>query len=574
MTLIDLDASTAPASYVPGSVGNESGANDLGVAWWIAASLEESLRVRAPGLHASTPMVRQLAIRVGERVGLDADALGLLDLSVRVRDIGMLALSDNVVLATSPLSPGDWALVNRHPIFGAEMLERLAPIVAIAPTVRSHHERWDGDGYPDGHRGSAIPLASRVIAACDAFVAMAIDRPHRRGVGAEAALEQVSHERGAQFDPSVVDALVAALADASPQGERSRGRARSEGGERSKRSRVPAVSGRHDLTSAIAEFDVVPAFAPAYDRVLAAPENPDSAIREIVSAIESDTGLTVAVLRRAQDGANRRPIANIPDAVAALSLTEIREAVEPLPRAEFPWRTTELEVLMHRSRVHAQAVTRAAVRIARELGQGDDVVVPALLHDIGKLVLGRADSGYGSSVSMKDAAPERRVQQERRAYGLDHASLGGLLLNRWGLPSGLERMVAAHHSCEADGEEATYVRLADMVAHHVQGEAVDRKVMLRLASICGLSAATLRDLLFDLPHSGGSDRRRAEPCPLSNRETEILRHLAQGKLYKVIAADIGLSSSTVRSHLHNIYAKLSVADRAQAVLKATQMGWI
>jgi DNA-binding NarL/FixJ family response regulator len=157
---------------------------------------------------------------------------------------------------------------------------------------------------------------------------------------------------------------------------------------------------------------------------------------------------------------------------------------------------------------------------------------------------------------------------------LDHASLGGLLLNRWGLPSGLERMVAAHHSCEADGEEATYVRLADMVAHHVQGEAVDRKVMLRLASICGLSAATLRDLLFDLPHSGGSDRRRAEPCPLSNRETEILRHLAQGKLYKVIAADIGLSSSTVRSHLHNIYAKLSVADRAQAVLKATQMGWI
>ena len=119
---------------------------------------------------------------------------------------------------------------------------------------------------------------------------------------------------------------------------------------------MPAVSGRHDLTSAIAEFDVVPAFAPAYDRVLAAPENPDSAIREIVSAIESDTGLTVAVLRRAQDGANRRPIANIPDAVAALSLTEIREAVEPLPRAEFPWRTTELEVLMHRSRVHAQAV--------------------------------------------------------------------------------------------------------------------------------------------------------------------------------------------------------------------------
>jgi len=306
---------------------------------------------------------------------------------------------------------------------------------------------------------------------------------------------------------------------------------------------------------------------------MAATDQPDPAVREIVSAIESDTGLTVAVLRRAQDAGQRRPIASIPDAVAALTVTEIRDAVEPLPRAEFPWRTTQLEVLMHRSRVHAQAVTRAAVRLARELGKGDDIVVAALLHDIGKLVLGRADARYASA-ALEDVVPEQRVQEERRTYGLDHASLGGLLLSRWGLPSSLEDVVAAHHRSEADDEQATYVRLADMVVHHVQGEPIDRKVMLRLAGTCGLSAATLRDLLFDLPHSGGSDRRRAEPCPLSARETAVLRLLAQGKLYKVIAAEIGLSPSTVRTHLHNIYAKLMVADRAQAVLKATEKGWI
>ena len=539
-----------PVDYLrPGLVAKQGNGDGSGAAWWICAGLEESLRARAPGLHASTPMVRQLASRVGARLGLDPEALALLDMSVRVRDVGMLALSDHVVLATAPLSPEDWALVNRHPALGAEMLERLAPVSAVAATVRAHHERWDGRGYPYGQGGSEIPLASRVIAVCDAFVAMSLDRPHRRGVGAEAALERVAHERGAQFDPRVVDALVAVLGDTYARSDSGRSRGRPDAGGPFERSRLHAVRDRQDMMSAIAEFDVVPAFAPAHDRLMAATDQPDPAVREIVSAIESDTGLTVAVLRRAQDAGQRRPIASIPDAVAALTVTEIRDAVEPLPRAEFPWRTTQLEVLMHRSRVHAQAVTRAAVRLARELGKGDDIVVAALLHDIGKLVLGRADARYASA-ALEDVVPEQRVQEERRTYGLDHASLGGLLLSRWGLPSSLEAV------------------------HHVQGEPIDRKVMLRLAGTCGLSAATLRDLLFDLPHSGGSDRRRAEPCPLSARETAVLRLLAQGKLYKVIAAEIGLSPSTVRTHLHNIYAKLMVADRAQAVLKATEKGWI
>lgn len=98
--------------------------------------------------------------------------------------------------------------------------------------------------------------------------------------------------------------------------------------------------------------------------------------------------------------------------------------------------------------------------------------------------------------------------------------------------------------------------------------------MLRLADRCGLPVSALRDVLFDLPRAGGSHRRRADPTPLSRRETEILRILAQGKLYKIIAVELGVATSTVRSHLHNTYAKLGVDDRAQAVLRATEMGWI
>src|ERR1017187_2243165 len=167
-----------------------------GSAAWVGAALEAALRARAPGVHASTPMVRQLAIKVGRELGHDAQTEALLDLAVRVRHIGMVGLPDSVVLATAPLSPTDWELVNQPPVIGAKLLEGLSVAAGAAQIVRAHHERWDGEGYPDGRRGDAIPLLSRLIAACDAFVAMASDRPYRRGIGAEAALEHVSQERG------------------------------------------------------------------------------------------------------------------------------------------------------------------------------------------------------------------------------------------------------------------------------------------------------------------------------------------------------------------------------------------
>ena len=517
-------------------------------------------------------MVRQLAVNISRELGLDAQTETLVDVAVRVRDVGMLALPDSVVLATTPFSPVDWELIHRHPVIGAQLLERLGVVAPAAQVVRSHHERLDGRGYPDGCGGDAIPLLSRVIATCDAFVAMAGDRPHRRGLGAEVALEHVSQLRGSQFDPRIVDALVAALAGKRRRRNTARG---ANGDENVAGDRASGQTGLHDLTSAIAEFDVVPAFALAHDRVLALTAT-DGIIRgELVEAIEGDTGLTIAVLRRAQSVVVRRPIANVADAVAALSTIEIADAIETLPRAGFPWRTSPLEVFMQRARVHARAVARAAERISRdmELVQRDDVAVVALLHDIGKLVLGRAVPGYASATE-RTSTPGERTRHERRSWGMDHASLGGLLLRRWGLPQRLASAVAAHHSSEADHEAATYVSLADLIVHQIQGDRIDRNKMLRLADRCGLSANTLRDVLFDLPHAGGSHRRRAELSPLTSRETAVLHVLAQGKVYKAIALELGVSASTVRSHLHNTYAKLGVDNRAQAVLRATEMGWI
>src|SRR5579859_2111976 len=335
---------------------------------WAGRSLEAALRARAPSLHSSTQILRPLVVKVGRSMGLDNQAQALLDIAVGVRDIGMLALPDSLVLATKPLSPSDWELVNRHPVIGEALLEELFVVAAAARIVRAHHERWDGGGYPDGVGGDAIPLISRVIATCDAFVAIATDRPHRRGIGAEAALERVSQESGSQFDPRTVQALVSALAGNGNNG-RTAGASAGVGSVPQHGSEKRTARSRSgDLTAAIEEFEVIPAFAPAHERVLTATATGDLTGGDLVGAIESDTGLTVAVLRRAQNVARRRRIGNVADAVDALGPAEIQIAISGLPRTEFPWRTSQLEVLMHRSRVHAQAVARAADRITREVG--------------------------------------------------------------------------------------------------------------------------------------------------------------------------------------------------------------
>jgi putative nucleotidyltransferase with HDIG domain len=540
---------------------------------WITAALEAVLKLRAPGLYASTPVVVQLAARVGRELELGRQSQQLLERSIRVRDIGMIALPDTVVLNTRTLAPSDWQLLNRHPILGAELLAGLGPAAIVAPIIRSHHERWDGEGYPDGHRGENIPVLSRVIAICDAFVAMASDRPYRRGIGTELALEQIRLERGTQFDPQITDTFLALLAGIRRGTDvpHAAGAGLVTGsGVRPVRGQAPRV----DLAGALADFDVVPVFAPAYDQLQAAIGDARSTVGAIIAATEGDTGLTIAVLRKAQAVAGRRGIASVSAAVEALSREQIQATISELPQVDFPWRTTPLELLLHRSRIHAQAVARAASRIARELGlpESDDLLTAALLHDIGKLVLSRLGAEYSGAAST--ATPEDRVLEERRALGVDHASLGGTILRRWGLPGSLAGAVENHHTSDAGDETATYVRLADMLAHHAQGEVIDRSIMLSTAHACALSTKALRDVMFDLPHSGGSRRHRAEPSPLSSRETEVLARLAEGKVYKIIAVELGLAASTIRSHLQHIYVKLGVVDRAQAVLRATEMGWI
>ena len=104
--------------------------------------------------------------------------------------------------------------------------------------------------------------------------------------------------------------------------------------------------------------------------------------------------------------------------------------------------------------------------------------------------------------------------------------------------------------------------------------AINANELLRAARRVGLGPNELRRVMYDLPYPPAGRARQIDPCPLSTREVDVLKRLAEGKVYKQIALELELAPSTVRTHLHNTYAKLGAVDRAQAVLIATERGWI
>jgi hypothetical protein len=157
------------------------------------------------GRHSA--QVGALATRVGSRLGMDPGEVTLLDCAARLHDVGKLAVPDAILQKPGPLDEDEWKVMRKHPDMGAEMVARVPGLEELAELVRAHHERWDGSGYPQGLAGERIPLASRVISACDAFEAMLSNRPYRAPLTADEALAELTAGSGSQFDPAVVAAI-------------------------------------------------------------------------------------------------------------------------------------------------------------------------------------------------------------------------------------------------------------------------------------------------------------------------------------------------------------------------------
>jgi diguanylate cyclase (GGDEF)-like protein/putative nucleotidyltransferase with HDIG domain len=157
--------------------------------------------------HKHLQRVRVFAVAVAQQLGLSEDEIEALRAAALLHDIGKLAVPEHIINKPGKLTPEEFEKMKIHPIVGAEILERVAFPYPVAPIVRSHHEKWDGTGYPDGLKHEEIPIGARVLAAVDCLDALASHRQYRNALSLEHAMESVSAMSGTSFDPRVVEIL-------------------------------------------------------------------------------------------------------------------------------------------------------------------------------------------------------------------------------------------------------------------------------------------------------------------------------------------------------------------------------
>ena len=167
------------------------------------------LREREPELGAHLKGVARLAAEIGRAANLQAEELDAVIRAAELHDIGKIAIPDRVLHKFGPLDDDEWALMKTHTTIGERILAAAPAMAPVAALVRSSHERWDGDGYPDRLASEQIPLGSRIIFVCDAYEAMTESRSYRDPISPEDALEELRRCAGTQFDPQLVELFAA-----------------------------------------------------------------------------------------------------------------------------------------------------------------------------------------------------------------------------------------------------------------------------------------------------------------------------------------------------------------------------
>ncbi|MGA2600477.1 MAG: HD domain-containing phosphohydrolase, partial [Bryobacteraceae bacterium] len=151
--------------------------------------------------------VQIYALEIGKDLGLSGEELEALHAAALLHDIGKLAVPEHILTKPGKLTPEEFAKMKVHPVVGAEIVEQVKFPYPVAPIVHSHHEKWDGSGYPFGLKGEAIPLGARILSAVDCLDALCSDREYRRALPMEEAMKQIAAQAGMSFDPKIVAVL-------------------------------------------------------------------------------------------------------------------------------------------------------------------------------------------------------------------------------------------------------------------------------------------------------------------------------------------------------------------------------
>jgi len=168
-------------------------------------ALLQTLRERQPELHQDVERVADLALAVGRALEMPAEQLDELARAAELHDVGKMGIPEAVLSKPGPLDADEWSFMRRHTVIGEQILGAAPALRPVAKIVRSSHERWDGEGYPDRLTGLEIPIGARIVSVCDAFHAMISERPYRDAMTPADALAELRRCSGTQFAPDIVD---------------------------------------------------------------------------------------------------------------------------------------------------------------------------------------------------------------------------------------------------------------------------------------------------------------------------------------------------------------------------------
>lgn len=174
-------------------------------------AITNALEARDPYSYGHSSNVTDYARSIAEELGLSSSEKENLIHAGLLHDVGKISISDAILLKPEKLTQAEWEIVKEHPRKGKEILEPLSFLKEAVPIVCHHHERYDGQGYPDGLRGEEIPLGARILAVADSYDAMSSDRPYRKRLSEEECIAELERASGKQLDPRIVEAFLRVL---------------------------------------------------------------------------------------------------------------------------------------------------------------------------------------------------------------------------------------------------------------------------------------------------------------------------------------------------------------------------
>lgn len=204
---LDMTSNSQKRNTITHSFQNNC-ANNNGIYLQSVRALVETIERRDPYIQGHSRQVSELALEIAHQLDFTQHVSHLIELAGMLHDIGKIAIPEVILKKATTLNKQEWVIIKKHPQLGVSIIEPINKLRPIQTWILYHHERWDGSGYPEGRKNCAIPIHARILAICDTFSAMTSDRPYRRALSIQRALQEIKAVSGSQLDPHIASLFV------------------------------------------------------------------------------------------------------------------------------------------------------------------------------------------------------------------------------------------------------------------------------------------------------------------------------------------------------------------------------